>query len=46
MMSNMPIETVERLLHYRTRKNQHVMRNIARIVGDWATGSICTRYFG
>lgn len=31
----MPIETVERLLHYRTRKNQHVMRNIARL---WEIG--------
>ncbi|ENV18255.1 hypothetical protein ACG9XR_02995 [Acinetobacter guillouiae] len=31
----MPIETVERLLHLRTRKNKHVMRNIARL---WEIG--------
>ena len=31
----MPIETVERLLHIRTKKNQHVMRNIARL---WEIG--------
>ena len=31
----MPIETVERLLHIRTKKNQHVMHNIARL---WEIG--------
>lgn len=31
----MPFETVERLLHIRTRKNQKVMRNIARL---WEIG--------
>ncbi|MEG0486764.1 MAG: hypothetical protein RR575_02380 [Acinetobacter sp.] len=27
----MPIKTVERLFHIRTKKNQHVMRNVARL---------------
>ena len=31
----MPIETVERLLHIRTKRNQQVMRNIARL---WEIG--------
>jgi len=31
----MPIETVEQLLHIRTKKNQHVMHNIARL---WEIG--------
>ena len=33
--ASMPIETVERLLHIRTKRNQHVMANITRL---WKIG--------